>query len=238
MSHTGTTDAPTEPSNPTTTSTSTTMAAATIPDVENQLITKVDLRPCAPAMNIAEKLDVELDLYVLGCQPCPGEDCLSERKNWFFNDGIAKSFITNNVLESQKIHILSEETSAAKFTALENLYEVKDSQSAIQIQRRLFSLRAQEGEDIANHLVTLKKTWEQLNRVGDEDFHLTDRQFKTIIALSLPPSWDIITDPYLGRLKPNEVDSKKTMGSQEFIGVLTEKYKTWKLRAEEAKAPS
>ncbi|KAG6838785.1 hypothetical protein C0991_008467, partial [Blastosporella zonata] len=134
------TDAPTEPSNPTTTSTSTTMAAATIPDVENQLITKVDLRPCAPAMNIAEKLDgtnwvtwraqlidvlkiVELDLYVLGRQPCPGEDRLSERKNWFFNDGIAKSFITNNVLESQKIHILSEETLAAKFTALENLYE-------------------------------------------------------------------------------------------------------------------
>ncbi|KAG6823592.1 hypothetical protein H0H93_003376, partial [Arthromyces matolae] len=28
------------------------------------------------------------------------------------------------------------------------------------------------------------------------------------------------------------------MGSQEFIGVLTEKYKTWKLRAEEAKAPT
>ncbi|KAG6840347.1 hypothetical protein C0991_007310, partial [Blastosporella zonata] len=155
-------------------------AAATIPDVENQLITKVDLQPCALAMNIAEKLNgtnwvtwqaqlidvlkiVELNLYVIGCQPCPGKDRLSERKNWFFNNGIAKSFITNNVLESQKIHILSEETLAAKFTALENLYEVKDSQSAIQIQRRLFSLQAQEGEDIANHLVTLKKTWEQLN---------------------------------------------------------------------------
>jgi hypothetical protein len=58
------------------------------------------------------------------------------------------------------------------------------------------------------------------------NFNVPDTQFKTIIASSLPPSWDIFTDPYVGSQPGTraEVDTRGSVQTQEFIGIIKEEY--------------
>jgi len=72
-----------------------------------------------------------------------------------------------------------------------------------------------------------------LNVLDNEDFRITDIQFKTIIASSLPPSWDAFTEPYVGRRQGTiETDPKKLTSSQEFIRIIKEEYGRRKARKE------
>jgi hypothetical protein len=49
--------------------------------------------------------------------------------------------------------------------------------------------------------------------------------FKVILSLSLPKSWDTFTEPYVGICKGVDKNNlKKTISSQEFIGILKEEY--------------
>ena len=65
----------------------------------------------------------------------------------------------------------------------------------------------------------------QVNVLDNEDFRITDIQFKTIIASSLPASWDAFTEPYVGRRQGMiGTDPKKLTSSQEFIGIIKEEY--------------
>jgi hypothetical protein len=70
---------------------------------------------------------------------------------------------------------------------------------AITIQRALFRKCASEGDEVVDHLTQLKSKCECLNVLEDTDFRITDIQFKTLIASSLPQSWDTFTEPYVGR---------------------------------------
>jgi len=59
----------------------------------------------------------------------------------------------------------------------------------------------------------------------DEDFVIPDRQFKVIIATSLPPSWDLFTDQYIGGGWRDAVYNPKKLNSvQQFIGLIREEY--------------
>jgi len=61
--------------------------------------------------------------------------------------------------------------------------------------------------------------------MNDADFHISNNQFKTIIALSLPESWDAFIEPYIGcHIGVIETDPKKQTSSQEFIGILKEEH--------------
>ncbi len=69
--------------------------------------------------------------------------------------------------------------------------------------------------------------------LDNNDFRITDIQFKTIISSSLPPSWDTFTEPYVGRRRDIvENDPKKLMSSQQFIGIIKEEYGRQKARKE------
>ena len=57
----------------------------------------------------------------------------------------------------------------------------------------------------------------------DDDFKISDNQFKVLISSSLPPAWDVFTEAYVGRRKDiPETDPKKLMSSQQFIGIIKE----------------
>jgi len=61
--------------------------------------------------------------------------------------------------------------------------------------------------------------------MGDEDFKISDDLFKFIVASSLPLSWDVFTDAYVGGRKGViETDQKKLLSPQQFIGILKEEY--------------
>jgi len=110
---------------------------------------------------------------------------------------------------------------------LEAVHKPKCREIVTSSIRNLFCTHAEEGDDIIEHLNELERYWEQisLNLTGDEDLEISDRGFKTIIAASLPPSWDAFTEPYSGSGKgPIYNDPRKIVYTKVMIEVIKEEY--------------
>lgn len=88
----------------------------------------------------------------------------------------------------------------------------------------------EDDDDINEHLTTLKKYWEHLNLVDDNNFKIPEVQFKIQIVSLLPPSWDNFTRPYISIHKGDSINPKLMVTSQELIGVLKEEYIWWQRR--------
>ena len=96
-------------------------------------------------------------------------------------------------------------------------------QTTIGIIQNLYRTSAKEGDNISEHLNKLRRYWERINLMADNDFKISDNQFKVLISSSLPTSWDIFTEGYVGhRRDVPETDPKKLMSSQQFIGIIKE----------------
>jgi hypothetical protein len=217
-------------------------------------MTKVNIREIAPISKLQEPLDDEnwatwrqsitrlLRLagilgIVNGIIPKPGAES-GDLDVWNFNDEYAQILITQNIMRSQMIHVGRLQSSHDMWTALEDIHEAKGNLTAIGAQRILFKTRAEEGDNIEEHLTKLKGAWEYLGSLDAEDFTVTDVQFKAIVSSSLPSSWDPITDPYVGRRKGETVtDPKKKASSQEMMGAIKEEYRRRQARDEESSIP-
>ena len=154
--------------------------------------------------------------------------------NWTINDTYARVLISSNVTSSEMIHISGSKTAHMSWSNLEAVHDCKGHQTTIACTQNLYHTVAREGDNIPEHLTKLKQYWERINLMGDNDFKISDIQFKVIISASLPPSWDTFVESYVGRRRGmKEIDPKKLMGSQEFIGVIKEEYIRQKARNEE-----
>ena len=129
------------------------------------------------------------------------------------------------------VHVTQLNTAHKIWKSLKAIHKTKDYQIAITIQCTLFRQSTSDGDNIAEHLTQLKKKWEWLNVLDDTDFCIIDIQFKTIIASSLPSSWDTFTKPYIECcIGATENNPKKLASSQEFIRILKEEYMKHKNR--------
>jgi hypothetical protein len=156
--------------------------------------------------------------YVYGKLPRPDPEINPDMADiWDMNDMYAQILITNNISKDQMVHVSRLNTAREIWKSLEAIHETHDYQIAIAVQR------ATKDDDIVEHLTRLKKQWERLNVLDDDDFRITETQFKMIIASSLPKSWDTFTEPYIGRHKGViETDQRKYASSQELIGIIKE----------------
>ena len=182
-----------------------------IPDVVTFLLTLLAL--CEVEPNVRgeiQQLDKKEDS--VGCD------------NWKKNDNYAKHLITQNVGDEPIIHIQHGSTSHVAWKNLEAIYEDKSQETAVAIIRNLWHTTADEDADISEHLTTLKKYWERLNLVDDDNFKIPEVQFKIAIVSSLPPSWDSFTQSYISIRKGDNTDPKLMATSQELIGILKEEY--------------
>ena len=118
---------------------------------------------------------------------------------WNFNNSYAQTIILNNISDNQLVHAQSAKNTKEMWDNLTSVHDAKGHYVAISIQQNLLQTCANEGDDIMEHLNKLKKLWERLNTMDDDDFWISDNQFKTILASSLPPSWDIYMDPYISK---------------------------------------
>ena len=160
--------------------------------------------------------------YVTGeiARPDPAQDP-EGAENWDFNDTYARVLISNNITTSQMVHISQSPTSQESWSNLEAVHDAKSHQTTIGIIRNLYRTSAEEGDNISDHLNKLKRYWERINLTADNDFKVSDNQFKVLISSSLPTSWDIFTEGYVGGRKDvPETDPKKLMSSQQFIGII------------------
>jgi hypothetical protein len=165
----------------------------------------------------------EIESYVRGEIPQPNrDDDPVGHDNWKKNDNYAKHLITQNVANEPLVHIQHGSTSHTAWHNLEAIYEDKSQETAVAVIRNLWHTTAEEGDDISEHLTTLKKYWERLNLVDDSNFRIPEVQFKIAIISSLPTSWDSFTRPYISVQKGDTADPKTNATSQELIGVLKE----------------
>jgi Reverse transcriptase (RNA-dependent DNA polymerase)/gag-polypeptide of LTR copia-type/Integrase core domain/GAG-pre-integrase domain len=167
----------------------------------------------------------EVEPYVRGeiAQPNKEQDPTGH-DNWKKNDNYAKHLITQNVGDEPIIHIQHGLTSHVAWKNLEAIYEDKSQETAVAIIRNLWHTTANESADVSEHLNTMKKYWERLNLVDDNNFKIPEVQFKIAIVSSLPPSWDNFTRPYISIRKDDSTDPKLKATSQELIGILKEEY--------------
>jgi len=106
-----------------------------------------------------------------------------------------------NITQDQMVHVSQLDTAHKIWKSLEAIHETRDYQVAISIQCNLFQQSATDNDDLIEHLTKLKREWERLNILDNDDFRITDIQFKTMIASSLPQSWDAFAEPYVGHRK-------------------------------------
>ena len=167
----------------------------------------------------------EVEAYVRGEIPQQARDVDPVgHDNWKKNDNYAKYLITQNVADEPLVHIQHGSSSHTAWHNLEAIYEDKSQETAVAVIRNLWHTTAEEGDDISEHLTTLKKYWERLNLVDDINFRIPEVQFKIAIMSSLPTSWDSFTRPYISIQKGDNSDPKVHATSQELIGVLKEEY--------------
>ena len=176
--------------------------------------------------------------YIDGTLPCPNKETdPKEWKTWDFNDSFEQCLVTSNVKAKQMIHIGQAQTAYQTWQNLASVYVPKGYQIAMAVSRNYHDTQVKKGRDVVEHLNKLKKLWEWLNLFGNEDYKISDTQFKAHIASSLPPSWDIFTEPYVGCcVGVKEANSKKLIHSQEFIGIIKEEYLWHKSRVDEEKS--
>ena len=167
----------------------------------------------------------EVESYVLReiLQPSWEEDPVGH-DNWKKNDNYTKYLITQNVADEPLVHIQHHSSSHTAWRNLKTIYEDKSQETAVTIIQNLWHTTAKEDKDINEHLTNLKKYWERLNLIDNNNFKIPEVQFKIAIISSLPPSWDNFTRPYISIQKGNTADPKVHATSQELIGVLKEEY--------------
>ena len=167
----------------------------------------------------------EVESYVLReiLQPSWEEDPIGH-DNWKKNDNYAKHLITQNIADEPLVRIQHCSSSHTAWHNLKTIYEDKSQETAVTIIRNPWHTTAEEDKDINEHLTNLKKYWECLNLVDDNNFKIPEVQFKIANISSLPPSWDNFTWPYISIQKGDTTDPKVHATSQELIGVLKEEY--------------
>ena len=106
-------------------------------------------------------------------RPDPGTADQDSLDAWDCNDVYAQILITNNISGNQMVHVSRLDTAHEIWTSLEAIHETRGHQVAISIQRTLFRMCAQDDDNIVEHLTKLKKQWERLNMLDDEDFRIT-----------------------------------------------------------------
>lgn len=163
--------------------------------------------------------------YAKGKIKCPDNPLTAN--GWNFEDTCAQFLIINNITMGEMVHISQCTTTQCMWLNLKAIHETKSHYTAITHICNLLHTIADEDTNVGDHLMNMKRCWEKINLISNDNFKLPDLFFKVIIALSLPSSWDAFTNPFVRSVQgEEEKDPKKLMFSQEFIGILKEE-STW-----------
>ena len=122
------------------------------------------------------------------------------------------------------VHISQCTTAHEMWKSLKGVHDNKGYQALVVYLQNFYCLVAEEGDDIINHLNKIKEGHEHINMMGDPCFYILDIMFKILICQSLPSTWDNFTDAYIGSQTFNHEDPRRSINSQNFIGILKTEY--------------
>src|SRR5260370_9313894 len=166
--------------------------------------------------------------YVNGEISCPdaGSDPVSA-DNWLYNDDYTKKVIHDRVSRGQKHHLTNCTTAHEMWSNLKATHQVCGDQTENQLMRELTDTKANEGDDIIQHLAKIKRLWDRITLVSPDDLPLTPKLFKKFLAYSLPPTWDEFTRQFF------RDPEKKNLTVPKFIGKCHEEYRQRLIRGNE-----
>ena len=125
--------------------------------------------------------------YVKGKIRCPNPaHDPTGAKHWHQNNAYTKTLINTNISDEERIHTQGCSTAYKIWTNLKAIYESSNALVYTDKLQMIFQIRATEGSNIPEHLIRLKKHWDQLNIYNDQ--LVGDVLFKRIIAQLLPHS--------------------------------------------------
>jgi len=104
--------------------------------------------------------------------------------NWDKNAHWAQQVIIQNVTESQMNHVGTKHTAYEMYAALSDTHENTAHQTVNYIQTLLYKTRANEGDDILQHLDTLKSYRDRMNKFPNDEFHIYDTRFKYYLRVA------------------------------------------------------
>jgi gag-polypeptide of LTR copia-type len=165
--------------------------------------------------------------YITDATKRPNEvDDPDGARNWDKNDSWAQQVIIHNITASQMNHVGSKTTAEAMYSALTVTHENKAHQMVNHIQNLLYETKARDTDNVLKHLDILKSYRDHINKFPNAEFHVSDMQFKSIISVSLPSTWQTFVEPYNGNANdPNDPDPKQRMSSDALIGLLRKEFK-------------
>ena len=118
-------------------------------------------------------------------QPNPAVD-MQSYKNWQQNNGFAKMLIDNNIAISEKTHMQGCCTAARAWQNLQEVYKSEDQLVFTDQLQSIFLTRVSEGLNIVEHVMSMKKQWDQLALFGANHKYMDNALFKWVVAQSLP----------------------------------------------------
>jgi len=151
-------------------------------DIPRIIITKIQISDVATAIAFLKPLDAKknnwetwsvtillaLELVkatgiVDGKTPKPNPDTdLEAADNWNYNDVYIKMLIRTHVADSELMHIRSSQTSHHMWDALKKLHQLMTYQIFTDKLRVFQEIKAKNGDNIPDHLMKLKKQWEEV----------------------------------------------------------------------------
>jgi hypothetical protein len=120
--------------------------------------------------------------------------------------------------DEQVVHVSRAKTVKEAWENLKTIHETRSQSSALIAKRTFYSLQADEGCDIKVHVTEMTNKRNQLDIMGCE---IPDAEFKALLVMSLPKSWESWTASYLGA-HADKGESQKIAGytSQELISII------------------
>lgn len=110
----------------------------------------------------------------------------SEIEKWKENDRKALSTIRMRVSDEILNHVPHATTSEKAWSTLEKTYEAKGALAVVQIRRKLFRARCEEGQDIAEFVCMMNEHRDELRTLQQ----VSEADFSMCLLAALPESWN------------------------------------------------
>ena len=157
--------------------------------------------------------------YIDDTLPCP--NVATEpiaTGNWTYNNDYTKKVIRDRISRGQKYHVTNCRTSQEMWVNLKAIHQSCSDQTENQLMHKLTDKKAHDGNDIIQHLASIKQTWDHITLVCQGNLPLSPKLFKKFLAYSLPPTWNKFMRQF------SHDPAKKDLSVSQFIGECHEEY--------------
>ncbi|QRV89278.1 Retrovirus-related Pol polyprotein from transposon TNT 1-94 [Ceratobasidium sp. AG-Ba] len=148
----------------------------------------------------------ELEVWevVSGDETEPSDTSSTDAKDWRKKDKKALGIMRRCVNDSILLHILASTSSKQAWDTLVQTYQVTDLVSLVDLRRRLFWAKMDEGTPIDDHIRYMRSTYDELRAINDDLSN--DFDWALCLISSLPSTWST----FIQTLTPKFNYSKKT----------------------------